>query len=145
MVRKLSRSSSSPRATVVDGVSGDTEIANLMASKLSTILNTHSPVSRDSLLNSIQMLLSVSEVQEVTVTEDDVFEAILLLKPRKCDSVTLYSEHLRHACPAISEHLACLFTSCLRHGYMPKCLRDSVIIPIQKKTKIALIVIIIVQ
>ena len=30
MVRKLSRSSSSPRATVVDGVSGDTEIANLM-------------------------------------------------------------------------------------------------------------------
>ena len=117
---------------MVDGVSGDAEIANLMASKLSTILNTHSPVSRDSLLNSIQMSLSVSEVQEVTVTEDDVFEAILL-KPRKCDSVTLYSEHLRHACPAISEHLACLFTSCLRHGYMPKCLRDSVIIPIQKK------------
>ena len=86
-------------------------------------------------VNSIQMSLSVSEVQEVTVTEDDVFEAILLLKPRKCDSVTLYSEHLRHACPAISEHLACLFTSCLRHGYMPKCLRDSVIIPIQKNNK----------
>ena len=81
------------------------------------------------------MSLSVSEVQEVTVTEDDVFEAIHLLKPRKCDPVTLYSEHLRHACPAISEHLACLFTSCLRHGYMPKCLRDSVIIPIQKKKK----------
>ena len=81
MVRRLNRSSSLPSASVVDGVSGDTEIANLMASKLSTLLNSHSPVSCDSLLDSIQMSLFASEVQQMTVTEDDVLEAILTLKP----------------------------------------------------------------
>ena len=54
VVRKLNQSSSSPCATVVDGVSGNTEIANLMASKLCALLNTHSPLLCDSLLNSIQ-------------------------------------------------------------------------------------------
>ena len=61
-------------------------IANLMDSKLCALLNTHSSVLRDSLLNSIQMSLSMSQVQEVTVTENEVYEAILLLKTRKCDS-----------------------------------------------------------
>ena len=113
MVRRLNRPSSFPRASVVDGVSGDMEIANLLGSKLSTLLNSHFPVLRNSLLDSIKMSLSASEVPQMTVTEDDVLEAILTLKPRKCDSVALYSVHLRYASLAISEHLACLFTSCL--------------------------------
>ena len=35
----------------------------------------------------------------------------------------------------MSECLASFFTAILRHGYMPKCLRDSVLVPILKSGK----------
>ena len=85
-MRKLNSHSSTPCTTVVDGVSGDAEIANLMASKLSTLLNTHSPDLCDSLWNSLKYSLSVSQISDVSVTEDDVNTANHLLKPK---SVTL--------------------------------------------------------
>ena len=45
------------------------------------------------------------------------------------------SEHLKVASPVIPDSLASLFTAILCHGYMPKCLRDNVIIPIPKGQK----------
>ena len=71
-MRKLNSHSSTPHAAVVDGVSGDAEIANLMSSKLGTLLNTHSPALRDSLWSSLKSSLSVSQILDVSVTEDDV-------------------------------------------------------------------------
>ena len=46
--------------------------------------------------------------------------------------VAISTEHLKHSSSAIAESLALHFTSILRHGYMPKCFRDCVLVPIQK-------------
>ena len=45
------------------------------------------------------------------------------------------SDHLIHALPAVRRSLALLFTSILRHGYMPKPLRNCILVPISKANK----------
>ena len=47
------------------------------------------------------------------------------------------SEYLKVASPVIADSLASLFTAILCHGYMSKCLRDCVIIPIPKDASLA--------
>ena len=65
-------------------------------------------------------------------SKDDVLVALSILKNKKSDSSGISTEHLKHSSSAIAESLALLFTSILRHGYMPKCFRDCVLVPIQK-------------
>ena len=65
-------------------------------------------------------------------SKDDVLVALSMLKNKKSDSSGVSTEHLKHSSSAIAESLALLFTSILRHGYMPKCFRDCVLVPIQK-------------
>ena len=48
----------------------------------------------------------------------------MALKMEKTDGLGLFSEHLKHACPAIVNDLSLFFTACFRHGYLPKCIRD---------------------
>ena len=45
------------------------------------------------------------------------------------------SDHLIHTLPAICSSLASLSTAILRHGYMPKPIRDCTIVPIPKGNK----------
>ena len=53
----------------------------------------------------------------------------------KSDASGISTEVLKHATPVVSEIIADLFTAILRHGYMPKCFRDSVLVPIPKSGK----------
>ena len=101
-----------------------------MASKFRCLLNTHSPALRDSLYDTLQSSVSTSQLQDVVVTCEDVIKAIHRVKSGKFDSDGLSSEHLRFACPVIADSLASLFTACLRHGYMPKGIRDCILIPV---------------
>ena len=133
-VRQLNRSSASSSSSIVDGVSGARNIANLMTSKFRSLLNTHSPALRDSLYDTLQSSVSTSQLQDVVVTCEDVIKAIHRVKSGKFDSDGLSSEHLRFACPVISDSLASLFTACLRLGYMPKGIRDCILIPTIKIT-----------
>ena len=57
---------------------------------------------------------------------------LLLLKNSKTDSSGLSTEHLRNASPVIAELLSSFFSSLLRHGFMPACIRDCVVVPIPK-------------
>ena len=98
-------------------------------------MNTHSPSVRDSLQHSIQSSLSTTQLQDIVVTEDDVVQAIHLLKKGKSDSQNLFSEHLKYACPVIAVYLACFFTACFRHGFIPHSISDCVLIPIPKGSK----------
>jgi len=45
------------------------------------------------------------------------------------------SDHLIHTLPAICSSLALLSTAILRHGYMPKPIRDCTIVPVPKGNK----------
>ena len=45
------------------------------------------------------------------------------------------TELLKCVIPIVSKPLATLLTASLRHGYIPKCFRDSVVLPIPKSGK----------
>ena len=120
---------------VVDGVAGVNNIANLMASKLHSLLNTHSGISSDDLNILLDSSLSDSQISEVIVSDEDVLSAIHSLQSGKTDFDHVCSNHLKFAAPSIADSLASLFSTILCHGYMPKCFRDCVLIPIPKSCK----------
>ena len=86
---------------------------------LDKLLNVHSPALRDALHDSVQSSLSASQLQDIVVTVDDVFQAIRLLKKGKSDDLGLFSEHLKYAGLAIADSLASFLTACLKHGFLP--------------------------
>ena len=127
-VRHLNRSHSS-YTPVVDGVSGDENIANLFATKSEGLLNTHTSSSHSSTPQSSLTGLCISEV---SFSDDDVLQALFKLRQNKSDGSGVFTEHLKYASSVISEPLSAFFTSVVRHGYMPLCIRDSVLTPIPK-------------
>ena len=135
VVKGLAKSHKPTCAPIVDGISGGNNIANMWASKLSNLLNTHSPTSRESLYTSLKSSLSDSQLSSIYVTEDDVLDAISQIKMHKSDSCGLSSEHLKSSASAISDSLAVFVTTILRHGFMPKAFRDCVLVPIPKGSK----------
>ena len=130
-IRKLNvtRSTSSP---IVDGLSDSKGIADLFASKFADVLNTHSSVAHDTFRSLVSSSVKSSHLSEISFSDKDVLEAISQLKPRKSDCDGICSEHVKYASSAF---LAILFTSVVRHGYMPQCLRDCVLTPIPKSNK----------
>jgi hypothetical protein len=128
-VRKL-KSSSSSFAPIVDGVAGGCNIANVFASKLEGILNTHSSSSHVSLQSSIQSSVTASHICDVKFSEEDVLDALSHLNRGKSDGDGIFSEYLIYASSAVMAPLAIFFSSVVRHGYMPQCLRDCVLVPV---------------
>ena len=133
-IRQLNRSRPSP-ASSVDNVSGDVNIANLFASKFANVLNSNSSSSRDSLHSSIQSSIESWHLRDVHFSDKEVLEALSLLKSKKTDSDGVSSDHLKLASSAIAKPLAIFLISVVRHGYLPQCLSDCVLIPIPKGSK----------
>ena len=73
------------------------------------------------LLYSIQSSLTASHLSSVVFSEDNVIDALGMLKKNKSDSSGISTEHLKYSSPAIAESLLFFFTSILRHGCMPDC------------------------
>ena len=73
--------------------------------------------------------------QDLHFTDNDVTEAIGQLKPKKSGAGCVTSEHLRFSHSVIALPLSQLFTSIVRHGYMPALLRDSIFVPVPKSNK----------
>ena len=113
---------------IIDGISGD---ANLFASKMRSTLNFH---STEPCSSSVNASLSFSQLEEVCFSEEDIVDAIGCLASQKYDAIGISAEHLKFATPVVSD-ISSLFTAILRHGYMPKCFRDSVLVPIPKSRK----------
>ena len=134
-IKRLKNSRASQISPLVDRLSDSSDIANNFASRYSALLNTHSSASLSSLQSSVQSSLTSSCLNDVTLSEDHVAEAIAQLKSNKSDSSGVTSEHIKFASSVIAYPLSLLFTAILRHGYMPKCFRDSVLVPIPKGNK----------
>ena len=67
------------------------------------------------------------------VTVDDISKALRKLKPHKHDGSTdLTSDHLLNCSDAMKVRLSILFTTMLKHGYLPDPMRASTIISIPK-------------
>ena len=110
-----------------------------MASKVEKILNTNSFKSCADLHSDLHSLynssLTSSQLQEAFVSNDDVVDAIECIAACKSDASSLSSEHLKLAAPVISDFVSAHFTAILRHGSMPKCFRDCILVPIPKSGK----------
>ena len=136
-VKRLKSAKNSSCSPVVDGISGGMNIANLFSSKFKNLLNKHPPSSRSDLLSQINSSLCESHLCEMDFSEDEVIDAIHQLKSSKSDADGVFTNHLKLACPVIAEPLALLFSTILRHGYMPPVLRDCVLVfPFLRVSKI---------
>ena len=116
-VKQLKRGSTS-RVSVVDDCTDSSDIANIFASNICRLLNTHSPALRNSMLASTKSKLTANELTGMSMSEDEVYDAVSSLKNRKTDSLGLSSEHLKYACPVIVHDLSAFFTACFRHCYI---------------------------
>ena len=126
----------SGKLQIVDGISEESGIANLMASKLKTTLNAHSGASRNLLSFYINSSLSTSELADICVSEDDVTDTIDCLKPHKSDPSGISTELVKNAASVVSECVLPLYSQHIEAwAIMPKCLRDSVLLPIPKSGK----------
>jgi len=137
-VRKLSRSTRGSRsnAPVIDGLSDPLDISHAFSSKLKDILNSHHlSESRSQLLDYIGTTVSSSDLSSLEISPDVVSEAFSHLKRNKSDGTSLSSNHFISASPVLINSLSHLFTIMLRHGYVPTCLRDCVLLPIPKPGK----------
>ena len=110
-------------------------IANVFASKFSALLNRHQSSSCQSLFAEIQSTLTPSHISSLSFSENQVAIAISQLKLHKSDAHGICSEHIKLASPVIADSLASFFTAAVRHGYMPKLFRDSVLVPVPKGKK----------
>ena len=96
-VKYLNSPRSRHRVPTIDGVSGEYNIANLMASKVEKILNTHSIKSCADLHSDLHSLyyynssLSSSQLQDVFVSNDDVVGAIGCIAASKSDASAVFA------------------------------------------------------
>ena len=134
LVNKLTKPRSSK--CVVNGVCDVNDIANLWASKLQGLLNTHGSSSHHTLLQS---LLSLDHLSTVRVSIDDVLNAIHLIKPRKADSARLLSERLRYlqssgrsSADILAFKVLCTLHCCSSICFFHRCIRDCTLVSIAK-------------
>ena len=83
----------------------------------------------------VSQCISSSVLTDVTVSSATVVECLGHLKHNKCDGSALSSDFFIHSAPVLADSLASFFSSVLRHGYMPTCIRDCILVPIPKGQK----------
>ena len=120
-------------APCVDHYSCNTDIANAFGDKLHSLLNSDN--SSHPLLADIERSLSSSDLASISVSPHTVSEALSHLRSNKSDGTSLMSNHFIFASTSLVHLLSKLFTAMLRHGYVPKSLRDCVLQPILKPGK----------
>ena len=122
-------------APVVDNVSGPDDVAKLWRDNFRKLYNTVDGSASTELLNTLDVGISSTDIEQISVSSHTVREAIGKLKRGKSDGGSLVSDHIIEAPTAICDFLARVFTSVLRHGFMPAAFRDATIQPIPKGSK----------
>ena len=122
-------------APAVDGVSGPENIANLWCSHFKQLYNTVDGSASTDLLSALDSGISHDELDRISISAEVIEVTIGKLKRGKSDGDTLMSDHIIEAPSSICQFLARLFTSMLRHGFMPLSFRDATIQPIPKGSK----------
>ena len=77
-MKAINKQRAGSKVQTIDSISGENDIANLMAPNLKKILNTHSVDSRDFLSSCFNSSLSMSQLADICMVEDEV---IGCLKP----------------------------------------------------------------
>ena len=75
--------------------------------------------------------------EDISFTEDEVYDAIGQLRSKMSDTTGIFTEHLKFSRSVIALPLPLFFTPIVRHGHMPQLIRDSTLVPIPKNNKVA--------
>ena len=114
----------------IDGLSNDLDICSTFSSKLKDILNLNDCSSCVD-----HLLVASSDLLAIKISPSVVSECIAKLDKNKSDGSSFSSNNLLVASTALCDFLSKLFTSILRHGYMPKLIRNCSVLPIPKPHK----------
>ena len=79
---------------------------------------------RSKVLSDLNASLNQADLTSCSISITTVIEALSHLKLGKSDGTALISNHFICASSVLSAFLSKLFTAMLRHGYVPKSLRD---------------------
>ena len=116
----------------IDGISGCNNIVKMWQEYYTDIFNSLTYFSED--IEDIQNKLNcVTDCQDINVSAKEISDAIGSLKLEKsCGKDCISAEHLKYSHMKLLDILSCLFTSMLSHGYLPKQMLVSVIVPVVK-------------
>ena len=136
---KSSATSSTP---VVDGTSGDTNVANLFSKNIQALLASNDTADRSFLSSAVHSSLSVHDLCDlcdlcdISVSVDNVFAALSKLKSSKRENSTLSSDHfMKSSFVIIAPFLASFANAFLHHYYMPSVISGCTLVPIPKPGK----------
>ena len=129
------KSSATSCTPVVDGTSGDTNVANLFSRNLQALLASNDTADRSFLSSAVDFSLSVHDLCDISVSADTVFAALSKLKPSKRENSTLSSDHFIKSSSVIAAFLTSIVTALLRHCYMPSVISGCTLVPIPKPGK----------
>ena len=109
VVHNISKSNKGS-ASIIDGYSGNDNIANAFSSKLQGLLNSDNSLNSD-LTSKIESSLSSSDLVSTLVSSGTVSEALSHLKSDKSDGTQLKSNHFILPSSSLASPLSKLFYS----------------------------------
>ena len=121
---------------VIDGITSDEDISKMFSSKVSSLLNSDPDQSAtNSFFANLTDSISSSDLLSSDISSTVVLNALEQLKKGKSDDSSLLSDVFIYAKDILSNSLSQLFTAVVRHGYVPKLLRDCILQLIPKPGK----------
>ena len=108
----------------------------MFSSKLCSILNSDSDhLARESFIENLTDSISNDVLLSSEISSTTVINALDQLKKGKSDGSSLISDAFILAKDILSKPLSDLFTTIIRHGYVPNVLRDCILQLIPKPGK----------
>ena len=136
LVRQSHGNSKFSGCNIIDGLTTDEDISNMLSSKISSLLNSELDQSaRNTFLADLTDSISNSDLQSSEISSTVVLNALAKHKKGKLDGSSLFSDAFIFAKDILSNLLSQLFTAVVRHGYVPKLLRDCILQLIPKPGK----------
>ena len=131
-VRKHSKSKSA-LSNCIDGVTGETAIADLWRNHYQELLNDSTRNDDDVKMDVLESFHNICSHVGMHVTMNEVNEVVKSLPSRKSSGLDgLNGESFKHADPLLCLLLSICYTCMFKHCYMPQSMINSVIVPLVK-------------
>ena len=117
----------------IDGVTGETAIADLWRNHYQELLNDSTRNDDDVKMDVLESFHTICSHVGMHVTMNEVNEVVKSLPSRKSSGLDgLNGESLKHADPLLCLLLSICYTCMFKHCYMPQSMINSVIVPLVK-------------
>ena len=126
-VKNASRCKATNNTDTVNGISGDTQIAEMWKDTFQKLYSMH---NNENLSNNFE---GYTTDTNYVITIENMYSAINQLKSRKSTGPDgIPTEAIKHASRLLAVHLNLLFNMCLCHSYIPTNLTQTTLVPLLK-------------